>query len=96
MGCGGCGGASSIKVDRTPRSIPKHTPAPILRPASTRKLINSPKPVFKPSGTIVRARKRAAAVKICPVCGAPLTPVISGSGARKRKQCARCGQTFAM
>jgi len=99
MPCGGCGGGDTIKVDKRPTTIKpaRARVTPILRPSPTKKIIAAAerKPVFNRS-TTVSAKKRAAAVRICPVCGAPLKLVMSGSGARRRSECARCGQIYVL
>ena len=97
MGCGGCGGINAIKVMRTQaREVksPRPIPAPTLRPRSTTKIVVSS---LKPDTTSVtiKARQRAKDMKLCPLCGATLSIIIAGSGARNRRRCSHCDRVFA-
>jgi len=101
MGCGGCGNSTPMRVTRVPKTTPepKKAPKPI-RVSSTKRIVKPQQkkgklPVFKPSIT-AKAKKRAESVKLCPMCGAPLGTIITGAGANRRRNCARCGQNFAM
>lgn len=96
MGCSGCGGNSSIKVVRNSigsKNISKPTYTPILRPKPTTKIVMSfPKP--GETNVALMARQRAKDMKLCPICNATLSTVLSGSGARNRKKCTHCNRVF--
>ena len=99
MGCGGCGGGRSIARTMQksviggqpkPRPAPKPMPAPRLRPtATTRIVISTPIP-----RTAIKVKQQLKDLKTCPLCGLPLSHVVSGSGVRNRKRCSRCNRTF--
>lgn len=94
MGCGACGGGSSIKTVRdSVRNVipkPRQIPAPILRPLPTSRIVVTS---VKPS-TANLSIKQIEDAKKCPLCGASLSPMLSGSGARNRKRCSHCNRIF--
>lgn len=93
MACGACGGAAAKAIQRRavseskPKPIQKPTQTPRLRPAATSKI------VIKTTNTI-KVKEQLRGLKSCPLCGAALSPILSGSGARNRKRCTRCNRTF--
>ena len=98
MGCGGCGGGAAKTMQRrvvgaqqsrpNPTTAPRPIQAPRLRPTPTSRIV-----ISVPTSTL-KVKQQLKDLKVCPLCGSPLSPVMSGSGARNRKQCSRCNRTF--
>jgi hypothetical protein len=94
MACGACGGAAAKAMQRRavseskPKPIPKSTQTPRLRPTATSKI------VIKTTTSTIKVKEQLHGLKSCPLCGAALSPILSGSGARNRKRCTRCNRTF--
>lgn len=96
MGCGCGGGGAAAKAmqkrvvnQQSKVRATKPIQAPILRPTSTTRIVVS---TPAPSNTI--KVKQLKDLKVCPLCGSPLSHTLSGSGVRNKKQCTRCHRSF--
>jgi hypothetical protein len=104
MACGACGGGNKAaramqsrvvnqqvnqQANRQSKLIAKPSQIPVLRPTATTKIV-----VATQNNTAIKVKQQLKDLKNCPLCNAPLTHIVSGSGIRNRKSCPRCRKTF--